>query len=360
MLRRNKKLKLPFRKVLTRFLPLALLTGLVIALAFSHTIKSNGKLSFADIAPNSITSVDAQAEAKFWSGRIEQVGGEQAYAEFKDKYSRQNFGIQHYAAHVFGPLLYKYEGINGVATCDQTFAFGCYHSFFTKAIGEVGLKIVPELDKACLNKFGPLGTGCQHGIGHGLLEYFGHDKLVDALQACLLTIQKNPLFGCTSGVFMEYNVPIIIDSTQTYTQFRELNPADPNLPCDNIPNQFRKSCYYEIGQWWDKVFHSDYQKLGQLCLAIPDQDLRDNCYLGVGNVSAPTSNYDVASTIDKCKQMPDYLARVTCRSGASWSFYAEPTRRNLSTQVCDGLSPSDQDRCVQQSDLIGERRNANQ
>jgi len=341
-----------------KYLPLLLLAIIALAVFFLRPSHSGSKSSFAS-EPNSITSVDAQAETQFWSKWIESVGPEQAYADFKDKYANQNFGIQHYAAHVFGPLLYKYAGIGGVAVCDQTFAFGCYHSFFSRAISDQGLAVVPQIDKACLDKFGPLGTGCQHGIGHGLLEYFGPSQLNESLQACRLTTQKNPLFGCTSGVFMEYNVPIIIDSTQTYTQFRELNPQNPNSPCDSVSTEFRKSCFYEMGQWWDKVYHSDYKKLGELCQAVGDPDLRDTCYLGVGNVSAPTSDYDVAATIDKCKLMPNYGAQVTCRSGASWSFYAEPTRRNLSTQVCDGLTPGDQERCVQQADLIGERSNKN-
>lgn len=334
-------------------LALLILIGLGLILTLNNRMQSSPTLKAGN--DQVIKSVDAVNETALWKSRISQVGTNQAYQEFKNKYSKQNFGIQHYAAHVFGPLIYDRDGVKGVAVCDQTFAFGCYHSFFGRAISEKGLSIIPDLDRACLSKFGPLGTGCQHGLGHGLMEYFGRDQLLEALQACRLTTQLNPLFGCTSGVFMEYNVPIIIGTDNTYTEFRKLNPTDPYEPCDKIPSNFQKSCYYEMGQWWDKVYQGDYSKLGQLCQSVANSDYRDSCYFGVGNVSAPSSNYEILATISKCQQMPDPKSQITCRSGASWSFYAEPTRRSLASQVCEGLQPSDRDRCVKDSDLIGER-----
>ncbi len=338
-----------------KFLALAAL--LIVGLALIAFYIKPGSSTVKSAVPSSTLS--ALEEKKYWSQEIDRIGAEKAYQEFKDKYATSYFGIQHTAAHIMGALLYEKAGLNGLTVCDSTFAFGCYHSFFGQALSQKGTAIIPELDKACLAKYGPLGTGCQHGIGHGLLEYYGHGQLDQALNSCLVTTQKKPLFGCTSGVFMEYNVPIIIDSANAYTKFRELDRDHPYTPCPNLNSQFQQSCYYEMGQWWDKVYDGDYKKIGLLCQGISNPTYRESCYLGVGNVAAPSSNYDPDSTVAKCTMMPEYDGQITCRSGASWSFYAEPKYRNLSVKVCDNLPDEVRQRCVTKSDLIGEKNAQN-
>jgi hypothetical protein len=294
-----------------------------------------------------------KTEGARWEARIDAVGGQAAWEEMKAAFASTGFGIQHSAAHLFGNMLYEKIGLGGVAVCDSTFAFGCYHSFFGGALAAQGPAIIRQLDAACIEKYGPLGTGCQHGIGHGLMEFYGQDRLVTALEGCASTTQVNPLFGCTGGVFMEYNVPIILDGTNAHTESRRLDPAHPYAPCDSIPDRFRQSCHYEMGQWWDKVYGGDYATIGKLCAKIENSVYRESCYLGVGNVAAPSSNYDVKETIRKCELMPDADGRRTCRSGASWSFFAEPKSRALAPAVCEGLSDAEKIRCAKESDLIG-------
>jgi len=292
------------------------------------------------------------------SALIDKVGPEKAYEQFKADFADKHFGVQHTAAHVMGELLYEKAGVKGLSVCDSTFAFGCYHSFFGRALAEQGLGIIPELDAACIAKFGPLGTGCQHGIGHGLMEYFSHSGLLSALDSCSATTQKKALFGCTSGVFMEYNVPIIVTDKDAFTQPRALDKTKPYEPCPKLPVKYHESCYYEMAQWWDKEnnFKDDYKKIGQLCQAIGEQPSRESCFLGAGNIAAPSSDYKVKEAIAKCKQMPSLESQMTCQSGASWSFYASVTYRNLAADVCKDLPADSQRRCVIKSDLIGEGR----
>lgn len=295
---------------------------------------------------------DSAAEREYWTDRMNEAGALGAYEEFKETFASSHFSLQHLNAHLFGELLYRKLGIEGIAVCDATFAFGCYHSFFGQALAEHGMAAVAQLDEACIEKFGEYGTGCQHGIGHGLLEYFGHSQLLAALEGCTLTTQVQKLFGCTSGVFMEYNVPIIITPEFAKTEVRALN-ENPYAPCSTIvPERFRESCYYEMGQWWDKVYYGDYAKIGELCEAIALPEEREPCYLGTGNVAAPSSDYDVESTIEKCESMPTKEGAFLCRAGASWSFFAVPERRELAPLLCEGLG-QDSYRCAQKSDLIG-------
>ena len=237
--------------------------------------------------------------------------------------------------------------------CDNTFAFGCYHSFFLKALSEQGAEIILEMDKACIEKYGVGGVGCQHGIGHGLLEYMGPDRVVEALNACATLAWKNRLFGCQGGVFMEYTLPIIFDAENSVSTVKDINEDRPYDICPELPEKFRQACYYSLGQWWNQFF--SYAKIGQLCHDVTNDKEREACYLGTGSVIAPGSNFDVAESIAKCKEMPDFEGELTCRAGASWAFFAQPGMRDVSLELCEGLEQGDEHLCAQKSDLVGER-----
>ncbi len=307
------------------------------------------------IQDDSTKLTNVLAERSFWSKRMDDIGVEQAYGEFKQVYADKHFGVQHTVSHIVGQLIYQKKNLAGLMICDSTFAFGCYHSFYSQALAEKGLAVISAADKACIDKFGPLGTGCQHGIGHGLMEYYGPKKLKEALDACSLTTQPKKLFGCTSGVFMEYNVPILITATDAKTVPRILDKKNPYAPCPSVIEKFQESCYYEMPQWWDKEnnFQGNYKKIGELCQALTKDTNRESCFLGIGNMAAPSSSYVVADTIKKCQEMPTAETKIVCQSGASWSFYSSVTYRHLATEVCRNLDANIQSRCVQRSDLIG-------
>ena len=316
----------------------------------------NETIDNSETTSAALESLDGIREEKKWLDRMDQVGTSKAYEEFKSEYADKHFGIQHTIAHIVGELIYEKEGVKGLAICDSTFAFGCYHSFFGQALAGRGLDVVSMLDQACLDKFGPLGTGCQHGIGHGLMEYYGSDNLLLALDGCKATTQIRPLFGCTSGVFMEYNVPIVFTPETAVTQPRTINFDDPYFPCPELPNKYQESCYYEMTQWWDKdtTYRGGYKKIGQLCDNVKGEKNREACFFGVGNITAPSSNYDVAEAIKKCDQMPDNESLLLCRSGSSWSFYATPKYRHLAYKMCEDFDRDFRKKCAQKSDLIGE------
>ncbi|MDP2735120.1 MAG: hypothetical protein Q8P12_02850 [bacterium] len=340
-------------RFVTPALPILVLSTLLIGGAFLLQGPAEGGRAEEDNAPRGDAGLDPAKEREHWTGLIDTKGAAAAYEDFKETFADSHFSLQHLNAHLFGELLYRKLGIEGIAVCDATFAFGCYHSFFGQALAEHGMAAVEQLDRACIDKFGEYGTGCQHGIGHGLLEYFGHRQLIAALEGCTFTTQVQKLFGCTSGVFMEYNVPIIITPEFARTEVRELDGEGPYAPCATIvPEGFRESCYYEMAQWWDKVYLGDYAKIGELCQGIALLKEQEPCYLGTGNVAAPSSDYDVASTIEKCEAMPTSEGEFLCRAGASWSFFAVPERRELAPLLCEGLG-QDAYRCAQKSDLIG-------
>lgn len=306
------------------------------------------KVSFEPLSAGELS-----VQEGLWKNRFDQVDPSQAYSEFKKTFANANFGSQHVMAHFIGSEIYGLSGINGINVCDSTFAFGCYHGYFSQILSQEGLSVIKMLDETCVSKFGPLGSGCQHGIGHGVMDYFGPNKLVDALESCKDTTTPSPVAGCTSGVFMEYFVPILISDTGAEFSSRPFDELKPYEACPNLPKHFRQSCYYAIGQWWNQTFmRRDYSTQGLLCKNMPDNEFMEDCYLGIGNVVAPDSAYNVDKSIAWCKQMPDLNSIVLCQAGASWSFDANPDYRKLAVLMCGQLQGEEEAACVHKAHLL--------
>lgn len=287
----------------------------------------------------------------YWLYEIEHVGPEKAYKEFKEKNGRIAFDYQHLSVHVFGELLYETEGLLGIQYCDPSFGFGCYHGFFGRALSEEGVSAVKELDAICVEIYTPLGTGCQHGIGHGIMEYVGGNRINEALELCKETTQLTPLLGCTSGVFMEYNRPLSTKEGVTLSPeprpFDESNPYDP---CISVDEKFRDSCFFELGQRYSLIFREDAVMQTTLCSGLHNsRDVR-HCYMGVGADLAPAFAFDVDLILSKCAAM-GAQGELFCRAGASWSYYADPEKREQSGRLCMMATEEDTNNCKQLADL---------
>jgi hypothetical protein len=295
----------------------------------------------------------ADPVGKRLNARIEAVGPQAAYDELKLAF-KDDFGPSHMAAHVFGVLLYEHEGLPGIRVCDESFSFGCYHGFFGHAIGDRGFPVILELNRICLTEKDFSGTVCQHGIGHGLVELLGPYRLRDALRGCAdLGKDSSSLFGCAGGVFMEYHLPVP-DIEAGKTVPRPLEPGNSYDPCtgDLVEEVFMPACYFGLGTWWDRVYNGDYGLIGTRCAAIKDAKYRTACFEGVGKIAAASSRYEVAPAIRKCELMPTPLGRVSCRAGASWSFFASAQRHDRAPELCDGLSPADRSSCLEEASSL--------
>lgn len=284
-----------------------------------------------------------------WSEYIEKLGTEKAYEKFKSDYKSETFGAQHNASHLIGELLFEKGGIDGLTTCDSTFAFGCYHGFFGAAVQKDGLKILPDLDRACIKKYGLKGLGCPHGIGHGVLSYLGEDHLLEALSDCSTLSWKEPIGGCTSGVFMEYNFRTM--QSPDNMLMREIDEKDNYAPCSTLPEKYLQACYYEQANWWEKVYSFDYAKVGKLCDSIQNQLNREACFRGLGQATGPSSKYNIAEAKKRCSYMPNSETELLCRQGVAWSFFAEPTQREKAPLICDDLEKTEKYICIEGTDM---------
>lgn len=292
-----------------------------------------------------------KAFREFWLDQIDKEGAENTYQYFKKENMKEVYGKRHLNAHIFGELLFQKMGPDGMAICDTTFTFGCYHGVILYAIASQGSAILPTLNTICIKKNGPSETGCRHGIGHGILDYLGSNKIIDALNLCN-TFQTTALFGCTQGVFMEYNNPAIFeDGTMVKSSTRVLNPEKPMEPCTSVPELYRPSCYFEIGEWWDEVFHKDYKKLGDLCGLLDNVDENAACFLGIGRSIGEMNNYD-PSLVKICDQMPGETESLYCRAGLYWIFSMNMEKKSLAPSFCSELTQEQQKRCLENVNLL--------
>jgi len=308
-----------------------------------------GKEKKVDI-PFNPTTYDAFEDREYWIGQIKKLGAESAYNKFVEENNKIPPGAQHIRAHVIGEALFETEEVGGIAICDASFGFGCFHGLFTIGFASQGRAFIQESDTLCLERYGPLGTGCQHGIGHGIVEYAGHDNLNEALALCEETSQPTPLLGCTSGVFMEHNTPFTVLPDQDVLEPYPYSDEAPYGACEGVPEKYKQSCYYELGGYWEVVLKGDKFKMGELCSKIQSKVYRDSCALGVGNIIGPTNQYEVEESHRACSLTPERIVTL-CHAGAAWSMFSNPAHQEKARFLCKKLKGTEQDTCMLSYDL---------
>lgn len=272
---------------------------------------------------------------------------QEAYALFKDRYASIDQAAQHQAAHLFGEALYEKGGLDLFSICDQSFGFGCYHSFISLALKDRGESVAQELDAKCVAAYGVQGLGCSHGIGHGLLSYFGYDLggLGKALTLCESLSWKHPYGGCRDGVFMEYDF-----QTMAQGEGGSIRPVDPNtplMPCTEVNTGSRVACFFGLPALWIASNVASIDGMASWCQAITSVTERAACYRGIGYGNAPVVSFSVPEIAMVCDQIPSVEGRLQCREGGAWMLYADPALRDTAEGLCTiGLTEAQTARCL--------------
>lgn len=202
-----------------------------------------------------------QAE-EFWRNEIKKNGPEKTYEFFRTAYLGEPAGIQHSMAHIIGEILYDFEGVSGIGFCDQSYSFGCFHSFSIFAIHENSEKIVPDLYKNCLEKsLSPIV--CSHGLGHGLTAYFSSEYVDQAFSACETIPDIEAVRSCIRGAVMEYN----FDSMHLTGVMipRDLTEENKYGPCSLLPESLQDVCFFETANWWAIVSEKNFASVVHNC-----------------------------------------------------------------------------------------------
>ncbi len=303
-------------------------------------------------APKPYTKSDYAAAKAHWAEEIENHGTLKAYERFKNDTLKESYGTAHTLAHIFGELIYETDGLVGFSVCDSSFSMGCFHSFFGRAIDDHGVDIVYKLDSDCEKEWGSSGLICAHGIGHGLLTHLGDERVERALEICSELIWKEPLGGCSGGVFMEHDFQTM--RQPIHAQVRAFNPETPYAPCDKI-SRYKEACYFSLGQWWFSALNQDRVRMGELCADVKDDNYRKNCGRGIGGIIGPHEEFNTLNIVNSCSLMPNDEIEVLCLQGAAWSYKGEPTVAARAAEPCVGMKDEDYMICTGGSFEKGDR-----
>lgn len=286
----------------------------------------------------------------FWESRIEDEGSTKAYAEFADAIAEQDIARQHTLAHAFGYALFDAEGVPGIAACDAQFSFGCFHSFLASAITTLGVESVPMLNDKCYDALVTTPLSCQHGIGHGVLAYYGYDEdaLHDALEQCRGLDKSDPIGGCYGGVFMEYNVRTVHSDQPGPREYT----GNPFEPCDAVEDTYRMPCVYWSSQWWTqaifngKISDASYATMGDYCRHWTETEVLRACFEGIGTLTPNNAVYDAARAIALCTAATaNEREELWCRSTAANVFFVEVSREEAE-KVCSGYDGNSRTTCL--------------
>ncbi|HVZ66675.1 MAG TPA: hypothetical protein VG917_00255 [Patescibacteria group bacterium] len=296
---------------------------------------------------NSPLPKQANDFSKFWKKEVALKGSAKAYEELKEEFKNKSATTQHNAAHEMGEIIYEKDGLNAIEICDSAFQYGCYHGVLISAAVQHGPDIVSSLNKVCLN--GKLwAAACQHGIGHGLIEYFGYNDqgLIKALDKCRAVIEHDELSGCADGVLMGYEFPITNSPTGKFPLIRKMESENPYEICEKIVRSSDiNACYYSMPQWWLILFKDGYKHVGQLCSEVESTENKKSCFIGVGADVVLRSNFDSTRALWTCNLMPDQISKVNCLSGAYWLSSRLGDKKSAS-KICDNLSIDSKKQCL--------------
>ena len=273
-------------------------------------------------SPADVFALTNAEQEEYWKTAIEEKGADAAYKTFSKSVANLSYAQQHVQAHVFGGVLYATLGTDGLAVCDSQFSFGCFHEFLGRAIADLGVVSVPELNQACIDSLGSNALSCQHGIGHGVQSYFGYDRehLEESLAVCSDLPFSDPIGGCYGGAFMEYNVRTMLADQATAREFgtSELDP------CDSLERpEYTRACIYWQPQWWHAALFSsglterEYIIMGSYCDAFAEDNevLQRSCYEGIGNITAFAAGFDPERAKVLCDVTSrDPIKQLFCRS----------------------------------------------
>lgn len=301
----------------------------------------------------SLSAIRAEEDA--WKKEIQTVGPKAAYEELVASSRDLSNAQQHARAHVFGGALFSTEGLPGLTVCDDRLFSGCFHEFLGRAITALGPDTVTKLNDVCLAGLQDPrdAVNCQHGIGHGILAYYGYtpDDLTKALRLCGTLQSVDHVRGCEGGVFMEHNLETM---TGTYVVADVSSVAKRNVECDGVPESFRQACLFWSPQLWERSLESGqhpgpeevFKTMGLYCTEMSGGS-PEACFAGIGYIAGPAVGFDAAKTAQLCASTsPDPAYRVSCWDTALGGLgLTRSAREAASGSVCAGLSGASQTRC---------------
>ncbi len=293
----------------------------------------------------------------FWKEQIKELGGNDAYKILEKQVIKLDDYGQHLTAHQFGDALFEVSGLGGIETCDHRFGQGCFHQFFMGALGEHGESVVPNFSAACAKKNagGNSVSGCNHGMGHGVMVAFENGGIKEAVGVCEVLEDPRAFYGCIDGIFMEYFTPTHVGRSKEDLPKRTFNPDNPHYPCVELGEKFQPTCYYMQASWWMYLGFED-KIITNLCRSIPGKHT-GTCFKSLGHYFTIATDYKKEITLRSCKNITTTKEEeIACRAGAHWAFSrGEEVGEILSEddkKLCEFSDSSSKNKCLLDSNMI--------
>ncbi len=287
-----------------------------------------------------------------WGLLLAKRGGEEASRQIIARYADQPYTVNHDIGHLAGDLFYRNFETGALSFCGESLGvgLGCHHQVVITAIAHYGIGVISRLAKTCVETYGRLIDFCAHGIGHGVMEFYGDDEpaLVKALDSCeklevttggVADKKRDNASGyCFSGVMMQYQRTLLAHRIlQEGIPVRPVDENNPTAPCStSVPERFRRDCYLSLGQWWSAYYGQKYLQMSGFCTSVP-ADYQSYCYRGIGVDIRLSNNLDARAVLKVCRSFPSVFAQNYCRIGAAQTIQLEKKDSPNIVEICRGL-----------------------
>ena len=286
-----------YRHILLLLVCINIFTILFLGLFFikSH-VTSVAEKRFEDILANQTKNMNFSQLSAFFKDLANAKGGAYAFQALTQAKLGPDIDT-HLLGHVIGDELYKQKGINGIKDCTQDLRNACSHSMVIGAFTQLGEKALPKIATACEKAPGGKGayTMCFHGLGHGVLAYYGYDfpKMIKSCEKTGTPAHNNQEFAeCVGGGIME----IISGGGHDHSTWEKkrseyLRPDDPLKLCSKsiMPERARSMCYTYITPYLWEASGGDINNISKenmkkafLYCNTADDTYKDICYGGFG------------------------------------------------------------------------------
>ncbi len=295
----------------------------------------------APTAPANFPSLAEEEQFAYVRSLKETAGLPEAWEFVKTTFSNDSGasrgGRAHDLAHFVGQMVFEDKGIGGLAVCDSTYAFGCYHGFTEAAFSE-NLDMLPVVAQACQSLGAPPSgpwASCIHGIGHGVATYFDAVELANALTTCD-RLEAGATY-CHDGVFMEFS----FSAPPAFYQ-----SEDPLYPCSAVDATYRPACGRNQPNIMKTRLDMSQRDTAKIC-AEAEPAISEGCIDSLGFSIAHESQGNPQTILGSCGVFSEAAHQAQCAAAAAGElvFQNSPNWQQNSQFVCQGLPQAHQQAC---------------
>lgn len=294
----------------------------------SHQVK------ILDTPPASIPEIRARIQDIDKSS-----GAVVAWNYFKNNYTTNLIG-SHDIAHYIGAAIYDEKGLDGLKSCDTSFAFGCYHGLLEEMIVEKGINNLPEAVRVCQDLPFSTQITCYHGIGHGVLSHFKYN-LSPSLTECDDLFSSNFQHYCYTGVFMENSL----------AGYKRTTLTNPLWPCNSVDDKYKEACFGYQMIPLSNLYSNDPVKIAQVCQKADKEEYIQSCIRGLAEM-VTQQNISRPDQIVKICQSLDGNYSYNCQIDAAEEFVFQKQSYDLAKiDFCGPLLGDWKSQCLSKIDL---------